>query len=85
MPVMAFIGAPIDRADVIIVMSPWRSIESGVPLLCCRAHDLLHGGIEFPVGDNAALLLGTAASSWALTAVRPQQRLQTSKIKGSFR
>jgi hypothetical protein len=64
---MLSIGALIDLADAVIVMSPLKSIEGGLPLLCCRAHSLLHNGIEFPVGDNAALLLGTAAASGALT------------------
>jgi hypothetical protein len=63
MLVLLFIGAPACLAAAVIVQLLLRSIGSGVLLLCCRVHSaaLLHVIVEFLVGDDAALLLGTAA------------------------
>jgi|SRR5690242_3412600 len=55
-------------ADSIIVMLLQRSIGSGAVLLLLHgAQPCCMGGIEFLVGDNAALLLGTASASGIVT------------------
>lgn len=84
MLVLFIIGASVRLADAVIVMSPLRSIESGVVLLLLQGAQLLHSGIDLPVGNNAALLLGTAAASWTLTLVKAQQSEHAFKLKGSF-